>query len=99
MTAKRTQHNVDLSKGSLPIVIALALLAMVGASAYGIGNFVSSLKSENDRSTEKFTKIDGDLTAIRSLIESGNFVRRGEFELWCRNTEALNKNFKCGNIK
>lgn len=91
--------SLDLSKGSLPIVIALALLALVGTSAYGVGNFVASLKSENDRATEKFSKIDADLTAIRSLIESGNFVRRNDFELWCRNTEALNKGFKCGNIK
>lgn len=98
MTVKK-HNNIDLSKGNLPIVIALALFALVGTSAYGVGTFVASLKSDNDRATEKFSKIDNDLTAIRSLIESGNFVRRGDFELWCRNTEALNKGFKCGNIK
>lgn len=97
MSARKSP--VDLSKGNLPILIALALLALVGTSAYGVGNFVQSLKSENDRSNERFSKIDADLTAIRSLIESGNFVRRADFELWCRNTEALNKGFKCGNIK
>lgn len=98
MTVKK-HASIDLSKGNLPIVIALALFALVGTSAYGVGNFVASLRSDNDRATEKFVKIDNDLTAIRSLIESGNFVRRADFELWCRNTEALNKGFKCGNIK
>lgn len=98
MTVKRNPP-VDISKGYLPIVVAMGMLALVAGGAYSVGQFAASLKSENDRANEKFAKIDSDLTAIRSLIEGGGFIRRTEFELWCRNTEVLNKGFKCGNIK
>jgi len=99
MAAKRNLPALDLSKGYLPIFVALALFGMVATGAYGIGQWVAVLKSENDRAGEKFKSIDAELTAIRTLIEGSGFVRRAEFELWCRNTEVLNKGFKCGNIK
>lgn len=98
MTAKKPVP-VDLSKGYLPIFAALALFGMVAGSAYTVGQWVAVLKSDNDRASEKFKNIDTELTAIRTLIEGSGFVRRIDFELWCRNTEALNKGFKCGNIK
>lgn len=99
MTTKKPQPPLDLSKGYLPIIAALGLFGMVAGSAYTIGQWVAVLKNDNDRAGEKFKNIDTELTAIRTLIEGSGFVRRIDFELWCRNTEALNRGFKCGNIK
>lgn len=91
--------QVDLSKGGVPILLALALAALLMSGAYGIGNFVGELISDKEQAEVKFKKIDADLTKIRELMESGSFVRRADFELWCRNAEILNRGFKCGNIK
>lgn len=91
--------QVDLTKGSIPVLIAITLLCFVAAAAYGVGSFVQSLLTDKQQSQEKFQAIDGELKAIRGLIENGNFVRKSEFEAWCRNVEILNRGFKCGNIK
>lgn len=91
--------QIDLTKGSLPVLAALTLLCFVAASAYGVGSFISSLTIDKDQSREKFIAIDGELKAIRSLMENGNYVRKSEFEQWCRNAEIINRGFKCGNTK
>lgn len=93
------KSQIDLTKGSLPILAALTLLCFVAASAYGVGSFISNLTSDRDQSREKFVAIDGELKTIRGLIENGNFVRKSEFDTWCRNAEIINRGFKCGNTK
>mgnify|MGYP001590957851 FL=1 len=91
--------HVDLTKGSLPILVAIALLCFVASAAYGVGSFISTLLADKAQSVEKFANIGHELKAIRTLIENDNFVRRVEFDSWCRNTEIINKGFKCGNTK
>jgi hypothetical protein len=91
--------QIDLTKGSLPILVALTLACMIAAAAYGVGSFVKGLMADNERAGEKFATIETDLKAIRSLIENGNFMRKSEFDAWCRNAEILNRGFKCGNIR
>lgn len=93
------RSQIDLSKGSLPIILAISITCAVAASAYGVGSFVANLVNDRDESVKKFTAIDIELKAIRGLIENGNFLRRSEFEAWCRNAEIINKGFKCGNTK
>lgn len=91
--------QIDLTKGSLPILAAISLLCMVAAAAYGVGSFVSTLWADKQAATAKFEKIDTELTSIRGLIEHGGFMRKSEFEIWCRNMEILNRGFKCGLTK
>lgn len=91
--------QIDLTKGSLPILAALTIVCFVAASAYGVGSFISNLTSDRDQGREKFIAIDMELKTIRGLIENGNFMRKSEFDLWCRNAEILNRGFKCGNTK
>lgn len=91
------KQMVDLARGSIPIVLALSLMALVAASAYGVGSFVNSLVTDKQAAQEKFADINKELTSIRELIENGGFLRRGEFLQWCRNVELLNQGFKCGN--
>lgn len=92
-------HHIDLSKGSLPILTAIALLMACVIASYSVGGFVTSLTSQRDKDHEKFQNIDKELTVIRNLIENGDFIRKSSFELWCRNAEVLNRGFKCGNTK
>ncbi len=91
--------QIDLTKGSLPVLAALTLLCFVAAAAYGVGSFISSLTTDKVQSAEKFVSIGEELKTIRGLIENGNFMRKAEFDLWCRNAEILNRGFKCGNTK
>lgn len=98
LPGKATSH-IDLTKGSLPVLAALALICIVASAAYGVGSFVSSLSTQKDIATEKFEKIDKELTAIRGLIEGSNFMRKSDFDLWCKNAEILNRGFKCGNTR
>ncbi len=99
MATMKRQGNLDLTKGSLPVLATITLLCMVAAAAYGVGGFVNSLITDKQISSAKFEEIKQELSGIKGLIENGNFVRRNEFEQWCRNTEILNRGFKCGNIK
>lgn len=91
--------SVDLSKGSLPVLIAVALVLVVASSAYGIGGFVSSLTADKRAAEERFINIGQELKQIRLILEGGTFVKKTEFDAWCRNAEALNRGFKCGSIK
>ncbi len=99
MSGQKRTGNLDLTKGSLPVLATITLLCMVAAAAYGVGGFVNSLVSDKQISEAKFEEIKRELSGIKGLIENGNFVRRSEFEQWCRNIEILNRGFKCGNIK
>ena len=99
MSTPKRHANLDLTKGSLPVLATITLLCMVAAAAYGVGGFVTSLVKDKQQSEQKFDEINLELKGIKSLIENGNFIRRSEFEAWCRNTETLNRGFKCGNIK
>lgn len=91
--------HIDLTKGSLPVLVALALLCFVASAAYGVGSFVSSLMNDKAQSAEKFLNISEELKAIRALMENGNFLRKADFDAWCRNAEIINRGFKCGNTK
>jgi len=91
--------QIDLTKGSLPVLAALTLLCIVAASAYGVGSFVNDLVNDRDQAQEKFSNIDNELKAIRGLIENGNFMRKADFDLWCKNAEIINRGFKCGNTR
>jgi hypothetical protein len=91
--------QIDLTKGSLPVLVAITLLCAVAASAYGVGSFVSSLLSDQTQANQKFQKIETELTAIRGLLQDGSFLKKSDFDLWCKNVEILNKGFRCGNIR
>jgi uncharacterized sodium:solute symporter family permease YidK len=99
LTTPGPRGQLDLTKGSLPVLAALTLLCFVAAAAYGVGSFVNSLTTDKTNSAEKFQNINDELKAIRGLIENGNFLRRSDFDLWCRNAEIINRGFKCGNTK
>jgi hypothetical protein len=91
--------HIDLTKGSLPVLVAIMLLCAVAASAYGVGSFVSNLLNDQTQANEKFEKIETELTTIRGLLQDGTVLRKADFELWCKNAEILNRGFKCGSIK
>lgn len=93
-----TEKQIDLvTRGSIPVVVALSLMCLVAASAYGVGSFVNSLVTDKAAAQEKFANINQELTAIRELIEKGGFLRKADFLQWCRSAELLNQGFKCGN--
>ena|ERR1700752_2819242 len=91
--------QIDLSKGSVPIIVVISLICVIAASAYGVGSFIANLVNDRAESTNKFIAIDQELKAIRGLMENGNYMRRVDFEQWCRNAEIINRGFKCGNTK
>lgn len=97
--SNKPNGSIDLTRGSLPVLAALTLVCVVAASAYGVGSFVSGLVNDKEQAQEKFASIDRQLGDIKGLIENGNFMRKSEFDLWCRNAEILNRGFKCGNTK
>ena len=55
--------------------------------------------NDKAQSAEKFLNISEELKAIRALMENGNFLRKADFDAWCRNAEIINRGFKCGNTK
>lgn len=95
----RVNGSIDLTKGSLPVLIVVSLLVLATGFAYGLGSFVTELRSQTEQDQRRFVNIDAELKTIRGLIENGQFVRKSEFDSWCRNAEIINKGFKCGNTK
>lgn len=98
MTVRKNGHKpqIDLSKGTIPVVIVASLIAFIAFASYQISAVISSLRFDKEAADTRFSGIERDLGAIRNLLEKSDYVAPTEFKAWCAVTEALNKGWKCG---
>ncbi len=89
------QFALDLSRGSLPVILVCTMLAAVAVGAYNIGSIINQMQTDKRGTDEKFTSIDVELKTIRGLLQGSGFLTENNFDRWCRLSETLNKGWKC----
>lgn len=95
---KRNGSSMDLSKGSIPVLIVASLLVFMSYAAYQLGGKVEGFKAESVSVNARFLGIERDISKIRELLERTGYVKPREFKSWCAVTESINKGWKCGDI-
>lgn len=97
--ARHNGANVDLTKGSIPVIIVASLLVFMAWAGYSIGGKVNKFETESALTNARFASFERDLAKIREILERNVYIKPREFKSWCAVTESINKGWKCGDIE
>lgn len=94
--------EIDLSKGVIPILVALTLLAFVASASFAVGSVFAGFQRDSDQFRVELTGIKTDLASIKQQVQQlvGQYPMadrwsRTDQARWCWAAERLNASWKC----
>lgn len=96
--------SLDLTKGHMPLLAALALATFVAATAFSIGQWLGSITNVQS----EVAQLNGDMAEVKRSVSSIEQIvgqmrygqwTRGDQTLFCWEAERANPKWRCPAVK